>query len=433
MIETYRFRLQPTKEQEVLLNKHFGSVRFIYNWALEFNQKRYASQQKYMNSIAMNCAGETVKLKEANPWLYEVNSQSLICAIGHLDKAFNNFFAGRAEFPRFKSKRLNKDSFEIPQHFQIDFKSSKIKLPKFSRKNGIKVVISRRVKEGKIGTATISKNSSGQYYVSFIVHVKDKSKKTVNKTKISKNNALGIDFGLKTFMTFSDGRTVDNPQYFKKTLDKLAIEQKKLSRKQKGSKRKEKQRRKVAKVHQKIADQRKDFLHKLTTGLVKESQFDVFCLEDLNLNAMKKIWGRKVSDLSYYAFQQMLSYKCVKHGKKVINIGRFEPSSQICHCCGHRQKILLNARTYECPECGMKMDRDLNAAINIRNFALRDFESSFEEEATTGTVGCNAHGDGSSGKCNASYTGETAVDEVRKSGDCNLCKEEHLEITPFKV
>lgn len=150
MIETYRFRLQPTKEQEVLLNKHFGSVRFIYNWALEFNQKRYASQQKYMNSIAMNCAGETVKLKEANPWLYEVNSQSLICAIGHLDKAFNNFFAGRAEFPRFKSKRLNKDSFEIPQHFQIDFKSSKIKLPKFSRKNGIKLSYQGVSKKGRL-------------------------------------------------------------------------------------------------------------------------------------------------------------------------------------------------------------------------------------------------------------------------------------------
>lgn len=122
-------------------------------------------------------------------------------------------------------------------------------MPKFSRKNGIDVVLSRKVKKGKIGTATISRNSSGQYYVSFIVHVKDEPAKTADKTKISKNNALGIDFGLKTFMTFSNGRIVDNPQYFKKTLDKLVIEQKKLSRKQKGSKRKEKQRRKVAKVH----------------------------------------------------------------------------------------------------------------------------------------------------------------------------------------
>lgn len=178
----------------------------MYNWALHLNQERYASQQKYLNSIGLGCSGETVKLKEANPWLYEVNSQSLICAVGHLDKAFNNFFARRANFPKFKSKKFDKDSFEIPQHFQIDFKESKIKIPKFSRKNGIKVKISRRVKKGKIGTATISRNSSGQYYVSFIVHTKDDFRSLVDEININKKNALGIDFGLKHFLTLSDGR-----------------------------------------------------------------------------------------------------------------------------------------------------------------------------------------------------------------------------------
>lgn len=196
----------------------------MYNWALRLNQERYASQQKYLNSIGLGCTGETIKLKEANPWLYEVNSQSLICAVGHLDRAFNNFFAGRANFPKFKSKKFDKDSFEIPQHFQIDFKDSKIKIPKFSRKNGLKVKISRRVKKGKIGTATISRNSSGQYYVSFIVHTEDKPKKIVDDAEISYENSLGIDFGLKKFMTFSNGDGVDNPQYFKKSLAKLARE-----------------------------------------------------------------------------------------------------------------------------------------------------------------------------------------------------------------
>jgi len=221
----------------------------MYNWALRLNQERYASQQKYLNSIGLGCAGETVKLKEANPWLYEVNSQSLICAVGHLDRAFNNFFAGRASFPKFKSKKSDKDSFEIPQHFQIDFKDSKIRIPKFSRKNGLKVKISKRVKKGKIGTATISKNSSGQYYVSFIVHTKDEPKEIVDDAKISYENSLGIDFGLKKFMTFSNGDDIDNPQYFKKSLAKLAREQRKLSKKAKGSKNKEKQRIKVAKIH----------------------------------------------------------------------------------------------------------------------------------------------------------------------------------------
>ena len=428
MIETYRFRIYPTDEQKVSLAKHFGCVRFMYNWALRLNQERYASQQKYLNSISLNCSGETVKLKEANPWLYEVNSQSLICAVGHLDRAFNNFFAGRANFPKFKSKKFDKNSFEIPQHFQIDFKESILKIPKFSRKNGIKVKISRHVKKGKIGTATISRNSSGQYYVSFIVHTEDEPKKQVDISKISYENSLGIDFGLKKFMTFSNGDNIDSPQYFKKMLDKLVQEQRKLGKKKKGSKNKEKQRKKVAKIHQKIADQRKDFLHKTSTKLVKESQFDCFCIEDLSLQGMKKLWGRKVSDLGWSMFTSMLNYKATKEGKVLKKIGRFEASSQICHCCGHRQKMPLDVRVYECPKCGMKTDRDLNAAINIRNFALRDILKN-----TDGTSGINACGDGSSGNCDASCNCETTVREARKSKHCKKCKEEAQKITPFKV
>lgn len=164
MIETYKFRVYPTKEQEVLLQKHFGCVRFVYNWALDFNQKLYASEQKYKNSIGMNCDGDLVKLKDENPWLYEVNSQSLICSIGHLDKAFGNFFAKRSGFPNFKCKSTTAKSFEVPQHFEIDFKHSAIKIPKFSRNNTLKVKISRRVNTDhfiKFGNATISQNSSG--------------------------------------------------------------------------------------------------------------------------------------------------------------------------------------------------------------------------------------------------------------------------------
>ncbi len=154
----------------------------------------------------------------------------------------------------------------------------------------------------KFGTATISQNSSGQYFISFIVHRDIESKNVVEDSKITKDNSLGFDFGLKHFLTLSNGRVFDSPEYFKKTLDKLAWEQRKLSKKQKGSKNKEKQRKKVAKIHQKISDQRSDFLHKLSSNLVKESQFDCFCFEDLNLEGMKKIWGRKVSDLSYCIF-----------------------------------------------------------------------------------------------------------------------------------
>lgn len=158
------------------------------------------------------------------------------------------------------------------------------------------------MKKGKIGTATVTRNPSGQYFISFIVHTDEKPKQIINDDSISDSNSLGFDFGLKHFLTLSDGRVFDSPEYFKKMLDKLAKEQRKLSKKKKGSKNKEKQRKKVAKVHQKISDQRNDYLHKLSSMLVKESQFDCFCFEDLSLEGMKKMWGRKVSDLSFGAF-----------------------------------------------------------------------------------------------------------------------------------
>ena len=400
-------------EQKVLLAKHFGTVRFVYNWALNFNITQYAQTKKHLGWISICGSDEYHQLKEDNPWMREVNVQSMTNAISHLDKAFQRFFRHQGGFPRSKSKHDNNQSFEVPENLKIDFKEKKIQIPKFLKRknfdNRIKIKISRRVKEGKIGTATVSRNCCGQYFISFIVHT-DEQPKEFNKT-ISKDNSLGIDFGLKHFLNFSNGEKVDSPEYFKKLLTKLKQEQRKLSKKQKGSKNKEKQRLKVAKVHQKIHNQREDFLHKLTTSLVKESQFDVFCMEDLNLKNMSKLWGRKVSDLSYYTFQTMLTYKCLKYGKKVIKIGRFEPSSQICSNCGHRQKLSLEERIYKCPHCGNEIDRDTNAAINIRNFALRD---TIKNLNTDGTSEINACGVGSSDKHDVSCVCETTDNEARK-------------------
>ena len=413
MIETYKFRIYPTKDQEVLLAKHFGSVRFIYNWALDYDIKKYAQTQKHLGWISILNSGDYKKLKENNVWLKEINSQSLQNSVSHLDKAFQRFFRHQSGFPKFKSRHDNNQSFEVPANTKIDFKAKKIQIPKFlktkSYDNRLKFVLSRKVKQGKIGTATVSRNPSGQYFISFIVHTAEQYPEF--KKEITKENSLGIDFGLKHFLNFSDGTKIDSPEYFKHALDKLKKEQRKLSKKQKGSKNKEKQRIKVAKVHQKISDQRNDFIHKLTTRLVKESQFDVFCLEDLNLNGMKKLWGRKVSDLSYYTFQSMLNYKCIKYGKKVIKIGRFEPSSQICSNCGHIQKLSLNDRVYKCQECRTEIDRDTNAAINIRNFALRDIIKILN---TDGRSGINAFGVGSSDNCDANCNCETTDNELGK-------------------
>ena len=417
MIETYKFRLYPTKDQEVLLNKHFGSVRFIYNWALEYSQKKYKTDGKYLGWMSIATSQDFKNLKTENIWLKEINSQSICNSIAHLGRGFKNFFDGRSGFPKFKSRHDNHQSFEVPAGLKIDFQKKKIQIPKFlktkTEDNRIKFILSRRVKKGKIGTATISRNPSGQYFISFIVHTNEQIKTLVQDAKITKQNSLGFDFGLKHFLTLSDGRTIDSPEYFKHALEKLAKEQRKLSKKQKGSKNKEKQRIKVARVHQKISDQRNDFLHKLSTSIVKESQFDCFCFEDLNLRGMQKLWGRKVSDLSYYSFQQMMMYKVARIGKAYVKIGRFEPSSQLCSKCGHRQKMTLDKRTYVCPECGMTMDRDLNAAINIRDFAIfRVIRKDLTN--TDGRSGINAFGVGSSGNCDANCNCETTDDELGK-------------------
>ena len=413
MIETYRFRLYPNDEQKVLLAKHFGTVRFVYNWALNYNTEQYAQCKKHLGWLSICGSDEYHQLKKDNPWMRETNVQSMTHAIAHLDKAFQRFFRGKSGFPKFKSKYDNRQSFEVPEGLKIDFKHRKIQIPKFiNRKacdNRLKFVLSKKVAKGKYGTATVSKNAAGQYFISFIVHTKEEYPE-FNKS-ITKDNSLGIDFGMKHFLNYSTGEKVDSPEFFRHALDKLRREQRKLSKKQKGSKNKEKQRIKVARCHLKIVNQRQDFLHKLTTGLVKDSQFDVFCLETLNLQGMSKLWGRKVNDLSYYEFQRQLEYKCQKWGKKVIKIGRFEPSSQICSACGHRQKLGLNERTYRCPHCGAVLDRDTNAAMNIRNFALRD---TIKNLSTGGTPGTNACGVGSSGCRDASRGNETADVEAGK-------------------
>ena len=354
MIKSYKFRLYPNEEQKVLLAKHFGSVRFVYNWALDYNTKQYAQQKKHLGWMTIASSKDFKQLKLDNPWLYEVASTTLQNTIGHLDKAYQRFFRHQGEFPKYKSKYDNHQSFEVPQGLKLFFKDGKIQIPKFVNQKGIdnriKCIFCRKVKDGKLGTATISKNAAGQYFVSFIVHTKEVESIPVSKSLVTSSTSLGIDFGLKHFLTLSDGRIIDSPEFFKQTLGKLAWEQRKLSKKQKGSKNRDKQRLKVAKVHQHISNQRQNFLHNLTTVLADENQVQAICIEDLNLKRMSKRWGRKVHDLSYYTFTSMLDYKLRQRGKLLLKIGRFDSSTQICSMCGHRQHMELSARIYKCHE-----------------------------------------------------------------------------------
>lgn len=367
MIKAYKYRLYPTKDQEELLLKHFGCVRYIYNWGVDFKTKYYKETNKnigYMQLSGKN--GALSKLKNENEWLKEVNSQSLVSALGNLDRAYTNFFSHRAKFPKFK-KKSSKQSFQVPQHGWFDTKNNRLYIPKF--KDGIYCKIHRKLPTGRQGTITISKNPSGRYFASVIVEIDEPLKE---KSSPIKETTIGIDFGLKTFLTTSKGEKIDSPEYLKQSLAKLQTLSKKHSKKQKGSKNREKERIKLARLYEKISNQRLDFLNKLSSKLISENQ--TICIEDLNLQGMSKLWGRKINDLSYCTFTQILLYKSVWNGKNLIKIGRFDPSSQICSHCGYRNyNLKITDRTWICPECDSKLDRDINAAINIRDFGLNEF------------------------------------------------------------
>lgn len=365
--KAYKYRLYPTKDQEELLLKHFGCVRYIYNWGLDYKTKHYKETNKNIGYMQLSGKdGALSKLKKENEWLKEVNSQSLVSALGNLDRAYTNFFNHRAKFPKFK-KKSEKQSFQVPQHGWFDIKNNRLYIPKF--KEGIYCKIHRKLPIGRQGTITISKNPSGRYFASVIVEIDE----NIPERQIPiKESTIGIDFGLKTFLTTSNGEKIYSPEYLKQSLVKLQKLSKKHSKKQKGSKNKEKERIKLARLHEKISNQRLDFLHKLSSRLISENQ--AICIEDLNIQAMSKLWGRKINDLSYYSFTQMLNYKAEWSGKTIIKIGRFDPSSQICHKCGYRNHNLkLADRTWECPNCHSKLDRDINAAINIRDFGFNQY------------------------------------------------------------
>lgn len=365
-LKAYKFRLYPTKEQEILLAKHFGCVRFTYNWTLDFKTRHYKETKQNIHWMQLTKSDVFFDYKKEHEWLKEVNSQSLITSVGNVDRAYKNFFEGRSKFPKFKNKH-QKQSFQVPQHGRIETENKKLFIPKF--KEGIECVFHRPLPKGKLGTFTIEKRPSGRYFVSILVHVEEPLKE-----KIKPNKALGLDFGLKTFITTSEGEKIDSPEFGKQSLKKLQRAQRKLSKAQKGGKNKEKKRKKLAKIHEKITNQRNDFLHKLSYKLVCENQADTICIENLNLEGMKKLWGRKVSDLSWFEFTRLLQYKSDWYGKNLIKIGRFEPSTKMCSCCGKITKLELDQRKWTCSGCNVEHDRDINAAKNIKDFGMNQYQ-----------------------------------------------------------
>jgi putative transposase len=360
MLKAFKYKINPTEEQSILLNKHIGASRFVFNLALECKQMAWAGNKVNLSCFALH--SQLKDLKTECEWLKEINSQSLQQSITNLDKAYTAFFKGQSSFPNFK-KKSNVGSFNIPQNVSLE--EGKLFIPKF--KKGIDIVLHRQIK-GEIRQATISRTTTGKYFVSILCETGEAIK---TKAPIKEDTTVGIDLGIKTYIVASDGKEFDNPKFLRKAQSKLKYVQRKYS-KHKGKRTKHK----LAILHEKVANQRKDFLHKTSSELIKNHES--IAIEDLAVSNMVKNHklAQAINDVSWSTFVTMLEYKAEWYGKNILKIGRFEPSSKLHANCGHINKDLnLSDREWNCPKCGEVVERDLNAAINIKSFALKNILS----------------------------------------------------------
>ena len=363
VLKAFKYRLTPTREQTILINKHIGSARFVYNLALETKQMAYAGSRVNLDCFAL--IKQLPELKEECTWLKEINSQSLQQPIRNLDNAFTRFFKGQGDFPKLK-KKSNGGSFNVPQ--SVALKDNKLIIPKF--KGGIGIVLHRPVK-GTIRQATISRTPTGKYFVSILCETGEENKKA---KPVKEKTTVGIDLGIKSFLVASNGQTFDNPKFLRKAQGRLKYVQRKFS-KHKGKITKHR----LAILHEKVANQRKDFLHKVSTKLIRESQS--IAIETLQISNMLKnhSLAQSISDAGWSTFVEMLEYKAAWYGKNILKIGTFEPSSKTCSHCGNINKELtLQDREWTCGSCSAVLDRDVNAASNIKSFALKNYVSGTE-------------------------------------------------------
>ncbi|MEE1940126.1 RNA-guided endonuclease TnpB family protein [Streptomyces sp. TRM 70361] len=353
----YRYRFYPTDEQAAELSRTFGCVRLVYNKALQERTRAWYGEQRRISYTQSSAMLTQWKKTQELAFLAEVSSVPLQQALRHLQTAFANFFAKRAKYPRFKSKKKSRASAEYTRS-AFTWREGQLTLAKMSEPLDIRW--SRPLPEGaEPTTVTVSRDAAGRWFVSLLCE------DTIAPAPAT-TAAVGIDAGITSLVTLSTGEKVTNPKHERRDRAKLAKAQRELSRKAKGSANREKARRKVARVHARIADRRRDFLHKLTTRLVRENQTVV--IEDLTVRNLLKNGklARAVSDASWTDLRSMLEYKCAWYGRDLVVIDRFFPSSKLCGACGTvREKLPLNVRTWTCDHCGTTHDRDVNAACNI--------------------------------------------------------------------
>ena len=370
MLKAFKYRLYPTAPQAEKINQNIGCARFVYNLMLDAKIKHY---EQHKETLYITPA----KFKDEHPFLKDADSLALSNAQLNLEKAFNTFFQKKTGFPKFKSKHKcrwsyttnNQRNKKNPEKDSVRFEGSRVKLPKV----GYVKIVGHRPHEGNIKSVVVSKERSREYYASVLCEIEQPQSLPVT------DKVIGIDLGLHNLIVCSDGERVESPKHFRKSEQKLAKRQRVFSKTQKGSKGHEKARLKVARCHQKIKNQRNDFLQKLSTKLIHENQ--VICLEDLSVKGMERNHklAKSVTDASFSKFISMLEYKAEWYGRKVVKVGRFYPSTQLCNGCGYKNESVkglrgLKVREWICPCCGEVHDRDLNASRNILKEGLKSIE-----------------------------------------------------------
>lgn len=362
MLKAYKYRIYPNKTQQGLIDFNLSVCRLVYNLALD--TKIQVWQASKINLSAYDLHKQLTELKGAYPWMHKADITALQASITNMDAAFKGFFNGNG-FPKFK-RRKGEQAYQCRRVGRINWLKSTLSIPKIK---DIPISLSREFK-GQVRMITIRKTLTGKYYASILV----KNEQIIpSKEAIHSDKAMGIDAGIKSFAVCSNGLFFEPNRFLKNSLKRLQCLQRRASRKKKGSNNRQKANKCVAILHERITNQRVDYCHKVTTGLIRDNQTDTFVIEDLNVAGMmsNRKLSQAISDVGFGEFRRQMQYKCDWYGKNLIVIDRFAPTSKRCSDCGEiNQELTLADREWTCA-CGSHHDRDLNAAKNIKRFGLQ--------------------------------------------------------------